>query len=485
VVGELLDKGVTISPSKKARGFLTSYIQVWPTKARARCVDRLGWHDDAYVLPGEVIGHSSETVVFQNAHAIEPAFAVKGTLEDWRTLAAGLAQANSRTVFAISTAFAGALLEPAGEESGGFHLRGPSSVGKTTALVLAASVWGKPETFKRSWRATTNGLEGVAALHNDGLLVLDELGQADAREVGEAAYLLANGKGKARATRIGTARPSASWRSLFLSAGEQSLSALMMQAGKKSTAGQEIRLAEIDADAGAGMGAVEELHGYKDAGALTLALKDAAEAFHGVVGVEWLRRLAKDRNKLPALLANGIRQFAAELAPKNAGGQIERVARRFALVGVAGEMATRYCLTGWPEGEAMNATSKCFASWLQQFGGTGNREERELLAQVKAFFEAHGSSRFENVDGNEQRIPNRAGFYRLGAEGRRELLVLPETFRREVCAGFDTKSAISALQQHKWLAPGHSDRHTQRVRLAGMGPTWVYAFTSMWAGGAE
>ncbi|CEK09175.1 DUF927 domain-containing protein [Legionella hackeliae] len=39
-------------------------------------------------------------------------------------------------------------------------------------------------------------LEGLASLHNDGLLILDELSQMDPREAGEAAYLLANGQGK-------------------------------------------------------------------------------------------------------------------------------------------------------------------------------------------------------------------------------------------------------------------------------------------------
>ncbi len=28
----------------------------------------------------------------------------------------------------------------------------------------------------RAWRATDNGLEGVAALYNDGLLLLDKIG---------------------------------------------------------------------------------------------------------------------------------------------------------------------------------------------------------------------------------------------------------------------------------------------------------------------
>lgn len=73
-------------------------------------------------------------------------------------------------------------------ESGGFHFRGSSSSGKTTALHLAASVFGQPSRYIRLWRTTANGLEGLAALHNDSLLILDELSQADPKEAGEAAY---------------------------------------------------------------------------------------------------------------------------------------------------------------------------------------------------------------------------------------------------------------------------------------------------------
>jgi uncharacterized protein (DUF927 family) len=481
VIAELLDKGLVISPSKKARQLLTAYIQTWTINDRTRCVNRLGWHGDVYVLPDMAIGVGDGQVVFQNSHSIEPTFAVQGTLSEWRETVAALALGNSRMTFAICTAFAGALLEPAREESGGFHFRGNSSTGKTTGCEVAASVWGDPKKFKRSWRSTTNGLEGLASLHNDSLIVLDELGQIDAREAGEAAYLLANGKGKARANRSGTAREAASWRLLFLSAGEVSLSALMAQAGKKPTAGQEIRLAEIDADAGAAMGAFEELHGLENAGALAVALKRNAGTYYGAVGLEWLRRLVGDREHLGSVIEQGIRRFMDEHTA--ASGQAERVARRFGLVAVAGEMASRYGLTGWPEGEASAAAGKCLASWLANFGGTGAREDRTLLAQVKAFLEAHGSSRFEKIDGDEsQRIPNRAGFYRANTDGAREYLVLPEVFKREMCSGFDGKFAVKVLTERGWLIPG-SDRSTQKQRLPGMGPAWVYVFGGkVWEG---
>ena len=265
--------------------------------------------------------------------------------------------------------------------------------------------------MRRAWRATANGLEGLASLHNDGLLILDELSQCEPNEAGEAAYLLANGQGKARARRNGTARASLRWRLLFLSAGEESLAALMARTGRKTNAGQEVRLADFDADAGVGLGAFEALNGCASPAALSLALKDAATRYHGAAGVVWLRAVVNDRDKLADLITGGVRQFVAENTPSGAAGQVLRVAQRFGLVAVACELATHYEVTGWVEGEATQAASRCFAAWLDSFGGAGNREDRVLLAQVRGFFEAHGASRFEDMGASiDQRVINRAGF---------------------------------------------------------------------------
>ena len=485
---ELARLGVRIAPSRTARELLTSYIQVWPAKARARCVNRLGWHGAVYVVPGRSIGETeAERVVFQNAHGLEPAFSVAGTADSWRNSVARLAQGNSRVVFALSMAFAAPLADLVNEDSGGFHLRGTSSIGKSTSLNAAGSVWGNPKNYCRLWRTTTNGLEGLAALHNDGLLVLDELKQVDPKEAGEAAYLLANGQGKTRATRNGAPRQAASWRLLFLSAGEISLSAHTAQIGRKATAGQEVRLAEIEADAGAELGAFEALHECASPKALAQAFKDAATLHHGAAGVAWLEIVVRDRDKLAEIIAEGMRQFVEEYAPVDAVGQVLRVAQRFGLVAVAGELATHYGLTGWPEGEAGEAVGKCFSSWLESFGGTGNWEERALRAQVRAFFETHGSSRFENKSMSmtmttDQRIINRAGFYETGPDGTREFLVFPEAFEREVCAGFDLKMAKRHLIAQGWITPD-GNRATQKPRLPGMGSTRVYVFTNKWAEG--
>lgn len=480
---ELASNGLAITTRRGTRDHLATYIQVWPVKERARSVERLGWHGHVYVTPTESIGQDGEVVVFQNSHAIEPAFSTAGTLDGWRDTVGRLAGGNSRLVFALSVAFAGPLADIVNEDSGGFLLRGGSSSGKTTALKAAASVWGSPSTYPRLWRATANGLEGLAALHNDGLLILDELSQIDPKEAGESAYLLANGQGKARASRTGTARQSSRWRVLFLSAGEESLSALMARAGKKVNAGQEIRLADIEADAGAGMGSFEFLHDLASPADLALAVKEAAAANYGTAGIAWLRAIVKDREALVATIADGMKQFVSEAVPAEAASQVQRVAQRFALVAAAGELATHYGITGWQQGDADKAARKCFDAWLQAFGGTGNREERGILSQVRAFFEAHAASRFEDIHAtNEPRIINRAGFYRIGENGEREFLVLQEAFKRDVCQGFDPKAAISALLAAGWLQPGKDGRPTQKPRIPVLGSTTrCYVFTSkMW-----
>jgi uncharacterized protein (DUF927 family) len=167
------------------------------------------------------------------------------------------------------------------------------------------------------------------------------------------------------------------------------------------------------------------------------------------------------------------------------GGQVVRVARRFALCSVAGELATQEGLTGWQTGEADRAAQACFAAWLSGFGGAGNREERAVLSQVRAFFESHGASRFEDMNPSNpdrsERVINRAGFFRTATDGRREYLVLPEAFRNEVCKGLDASMVVKVLRKTGWLIPGDGKNTQRKESIPGMGQTRCYIFSArMW-----
>ncbi|KGH31349.1 DUF927 domain-containing protein [Comamonas testosteroni] len=504
----LLNMGLRIATAPAARNRLTEYIQTRKPEEFASCTDRIGWHGRAFVLPHETIGDDAERIVFQSENQMENTFRIKREAQDWTDRIGRLCVGNSRLVFAVSCAFAGPLLRPAGMESGGFHLRGDSSSGKTTALRLAASVYGGPSYMQR-WRTTDNALEAIAAQHCDSLLILDELAQVEGKVAGECAYMLANEQSKARATRNGAARSRLSWRLLFLSAGELGLADHMAEGGKRTRTGQEVRMADIPADAGAGMGAFECLHGLGDGAAFSSHLAREAGQCHGAVGHAFLQWAAQHSDTL----ARRVRDAAAVLSyawvPSGASGQVARVAARFALVGVAGALATEAGLTGWDEGESEDAAKACFDAWLQARGGVGNGEVKAMLRQVRGFLEAHGEGRFtwwhRAMDDHNAKTLMRAGFRRLideegqpikmqktvytpradkeiydeltaidGEQTRIEYFVLPEVFRTEICRGFDHKAVCKVLLQHGCLKPDKGREVDAKPRLPGMGPTWCY-----------
>lgn len=269
----LLAEGYATAASlRQATGLpvaMTEYIQTRKPGAFASCTDRIGWHKRAFVLPHETIGDKDERIVFQSDAAMENTFRIKRGVDDWIEHVGRYCAGNSRMVFAVCCAFAGPMLRPAGMESGGFHIRGGSSSGKTTAARIAASVYGGPDYMQR-WRTTDNALEVIAAQHCDSLLILDELSQVDGKVAGDCAYMLANEQSKARSTRTGAARSRLSWRLLFLSTGELSLTDHMAEGGKRSRTGQDVRMADIPAEAGKGWGAFEHLHGQPDPASLAL-----------------------------------------------------------------------------------------------------------------------------------------------------------------------------------------------------------------------
>ena len=84
---------------------------------------------------------------------------------------------------------------------------------------------------------------------------LDELGQVEARDAAAALYSLSNGGGKVRASRDGAMREPKSWRVMVLSTGELPVEAKLREdRGRKARAGQLVRMLDIPADRGFGVG---------------------------------------------------------------------------------------------------------------------------------------------------------------------------------------------------------------------------------------
>jgi putative DNA primase/helicase len=396
----LADAGLKLADQRSAtRNAVVELITKWRPSARSTSVETLGWTHDrrTFVLgDGRTLGDPS--IVFQTSNASGAAAEMhsRGSLKEWNSSVSIYCAGNPVLIGAVSATLAGPLLDLVSMEGGAVHWRGRSSVGKTTVQKVASSVWGSPK-FMQTWRATANGLEGVAAICNSSCLVLDEISEVSGKEAGLVAYMLANGQGKARADRSGGARPRLSWRMLFLSSGEMNLAEKAAESGGRTHAGQEVRLLDIPVD-GRTHGVFDDLHGAAGGAELSSLLISSAANAYGTAGPAFVEWLMIDQIAAAGKARNVIERFeaGADLTQgvTKADGQVKRALRRFAIIATAGELAIEAGVIRWPPVTAMRALLDLFEAWLENRGGTKPAEDRDALDRTRAFLVRHGDSRF-------------------------------------------------------------------------------------------
>jgi hypothetical protein len=433
--------------------------------------------DGCYVLPGLIDNHTHMAMPFGGTHSIDDydtgtrAAAAGGTtcivdfviqqhpdglrssLEEWQERAAKPAEGNARVVLSLAAAFAAPLLGPLQLEGAGIHFRGPSSIGKTTALTAAGSVWGGPRDhgglngYKQSWQATANAIEGLAQAHCDLPLCLDELSLVKGEDAARVGYQLASGIGRGRASTSGLTAARLEWRVFLISTGEISLADKIADARipQRHMPGQAVRFIDLAADAGTGFGLFDHAPALagkpnggtdKDRGdALARNLSDAAQSCFGTAGPAFVEALIADREASLVEARRLINVFAEQHAG-GADGQVQRVARTFGLLSAAGELAVAYGVLPWPAGEAVRAASRCFADWLADRGGTGAAEIEAAISHLRATIERDGASRFQRRDSREP-VHQRLGFIRE-SDGDIEYLIQPETWKA-LMAGRDAR----------------------------------------------
>ncbi|MGZ8955597.1 MAG: DUF927 domain-containing protein [Methylovulum sp.] len=454
---ELLRQGLRIDHHK--RHHLPSYLLSQRPKKQLECALKVGWHGDCFILPDRVIGNRDD-VFFQTDHAVTADYGQRGTLEEWRQHISRYCMNNPLLLFQTSIGFAGALLKKCHLDYAGFHIFGDSSKGKSTGHKIAASIWGG-EGFRKSWKATGNGLEAVAVLFNDGLLALDELGDSDAREVNQIIYALGNGTGKQRANVKGTARPVHKWRIVLLSNGEKTLESHFQEKDLSVKAGQSVRLLQIPVFGK--YGAFDELHGMKDGRLFSDTLQKNTSDYYGTAGITYLESLVNDPQDFGGLLEEAIKPFTTE----NMQPPEQRAARAFALIALAGELATEYQITGWTERAALEAALKCFQQW-RQHRGVGATEDNVILEAIRDFIDRYGDTRFsaKNDSDNSSVKQERAGWYSDGQNQERTYLFTSAGLK-DAAKGYDQKRVIEALTKIGWLARDNNGRPTTQHKVQG------------------
>lgn len=443
----LADAGWAVNLGQKSK--LKGFFSAVTTSRLVRCVGKVGWYNSCYVLPNAVYGNSgAEEVVLQTGAPVA-SYKVGGTLEGARELAR-LTVGNSRLMLAYCAALAGPLLTLAEMDSFVLHLYGDSSCGKSTALHLAGSVW---DCYTKkdlpTWRVTDNGLEGRLAVSNDGLILLDEMGQAPAKAVREVAYLVGNGQGKARAKIDGTLRSPSTWSVVGLSSGEITLAAKLHEIDESPMAGQEVRFLDIPADPDAGYGLFETLKGRESPLVLATDIFEMATTHYGLAGRTFLDYLTANFSTIRDNIKPFIDETAKQIAPIGSGGQVLRVTRRFALLVFAGTMAINAGILPAEFSDVLKAIQSCFDAWVGERDFDKAREDKQILEKLQLFFEQHGRSRFQEHTMPEIPIQRMCGYR---SDGDEEYWCFPQSFKHEICDKWPHTRVVKVLRKRDLMA---------------------------------
>lgn len=167
-----------------------------------------------------------------------------------------------------------------------FEFSGETSKGKTIALKVAASVWGKPTINRdgiiKKWNATPVSIERTSSVLNNLPLFIDDtkdLPKSD--KIASLIYNLASGQGKGRGSVRGSQK-NRYWSNITFSTGEQKITSFSKDGG---TVGRVLTL--------------EGLPFEDDSNETALFVKriesDVSECY-GVVGKEWIKYLLANKN---------------------------------------------------------------------------------------------------------------------------------------------------------------------------------------------
>jgi hypothetical protein len=270
----------------------------------------------------------------------------------------------------IAFALAGPLLSFLGRDSRTLCLFGPSRSGKTTAVLVAASVIGIARTGDLpTWNLTDARLEQQLALFNDSLFPIDDLtgigGKArDAyQRIHDLAYRLHQGWGRGRHSTFAANNNSAreQWRVIGLTSSETSIRDLAQAAGCERQAGESVRLIDVPVLINGEDRLFDRAKNVTSRNASAAIVRQIVEAVsrqHGSVSRRHVLNIIEAGGKLTA--ADDIKKFCVSVRAHGDGNLTRDVAETFGFAFAAGCFAIRCRLVPWTERELLDAITTIY-----------------------------------------------------------------------------------------------------------------------------
>lgn len=201
------------------------------------------------------------------------------------------------------------------------HLFAESTKGKSTAAMLAISVWGNPNLsgggLYNTWNSTENALSTSLAGNYGIAYALDELSMSKIEDTTSLIYNLVGGKDKARLTKDIELRAAATWTTSIISTGEVSL----LSKAKNNT-GLDIRVLELG-----GIVWTEDAN-HSD------QVKALVNRNYGVFGADFVKRLIEfPADRLKEIFEEEREIFIQKVKEKNIhDDMLSRTSSKYAIV---------------------------------------------------------------------------------------------------------------------------------------------------------
>ena len=262
---------------------------------RQNSVSHMGWLQDGQFMPYvDGVSYDGDSNEFMRMFGL---LKEHGSRDTWYKLAMNVRAADSVAArIALAASFAAPLIKILGGLPFFVHFWGDSGCGKTVGLMLAASVWGDPDTmggYIKQFSGTKVSHELYASFCGNIPVLLDELQViADRKSFDDIVYMLCQGSSKGRGAKEGGLQIQKSWNTCIITTGEIPI------VQTNSGGGAAARIIEVN------FGGVPL---FKDARTTANTLKDN----YGFAGREFIGLLQKEGVK--TALSSLQKKFYTEL----------------------------------------------------------------------------------------------------------------------------------------------------------------------------
>ena len=488
----LQDRGLQLMGLKqKDLDPINEYLNKFTPQFQAVGVDKVGWQGDneAYMMPfvddprnSYLVKQEQQKVeyILQQRSSVSRKLHKKGTLEKWKSTVGEVCRGNHLHSFAMIVSLTAPILHLLKEEGFIIHYVGNTSVGKSTILEVPQSIWGLEEIG--TFRATDNNLEGVCKVSNDGMILLDEMGEVEADALSKIVYMISNGVTKGRADKSGNAKATIHFTVVAQSTGEIGLEAKLAEKRIQAKGGQLIRMPELDADRGKGLNTFDILklnpdtsNIFEDGKAQAEYLKTHAQENCGVVIDAFMKGLVKDIEAYIRGIKNLKAEWIKNLKATKGNAEIDRIIKRFSTIYATGVIASIMGVIPHTKEEVNESVTAMFDNWLTRRGGDAPYELRAITNDLYKLCIENQYLRFQNAHPTEDERENlpkdKAGYWKMekdkgGNWFLSEFWIHTQVFERDALKGRDKKIFYPLLVENGYVLKGQNGRYTQMRRPA-------------------